>query len=45
MSNKQRIFKILDIDFKNGLTITILVDKEKVLKIVQGGNNGNSNSN
>ena len=32
-NNKQRIFKILDIDFKNGFAITVLVDKEKVLKI------------
>lgn len=28
--NKQSIFKIVDIDFKNGWTITTLVDKNKL---------------
>ena len=29
-NNKQSIFKIVDIDFKNGWTITTLVDKDKL---------------
>lgn len=29
-NNKQNILKIVDIDFKNGWTITTLVDKDKL---------------